>query len=171
MHTSVLGCTDISYGEAVDAIAFLITGLEQPIPRPSVVVSAFLRELADSQPAFLNRANLVSIRVREVIARGVDRQPSSLAAVAAALQMSPRSLQRALQREGVSFRELLDDTQRQRAHLRLKYSTRAIKDIAFELGFMKQRSFHRACVRWFGMPLSAYRTGGRSDRRSTRSAV
>jgi len=59
----------------------------------------------------------------------------------------------------LAFRELLDDTHHQHAHLRLRYSSRSIKEIAFELGFKEQRSFHRACMRWFRVPPAAYRRG------------
>lgn len=158
LHASVLGCTDITFGGTDDAICFRLADLDQPIPRPSAVVSTFLNELADSRLEFLNRASLVSIKVRELIARGIGGSPQSLSSAAAALHMTPRTLQRALEHEGVSFRELVDDIQRQHAHLRLRYSMRSIKEIAFELGFKEPRSFHRACVRWFSVSPAAYRS-------------
>ncbi|WP_413875769.1 AraC family transcriptional regulator [Albidovulum sp.] len=157
LHAEVLGCTDITFGARDDAISFRIADLDHPIPRPSSIVSTLLNELADSQLEFLSRASLVSIKAREVIARGIGGSPPTLSSAAAALRMTPRTLQRALEREGVSFRQLVDDTQRQHAHSRLRYSSRSIKEIAFELGFKEQRSLHRASVRWFGMPPAAYR--------------
>lgn len=162
LHASVLSCTDISFGGNDDAISFRIEDLDRPIPRPSAVVSTFLKELADSQLENLNRASLISIKVREVIARGIGGSPPTLSLAAAALHMTPRTLQRALEREGVSYRELVDDIQRQHAHLRLRHSMAGIKEIAFELGFKEPRSFHRACIRWFGVPPGAYRHRGRT---------
>ena len=59
-----------------------------------------MNELADSQLEFLKRASLVSIKTREVIARGAAGSPPMLSPAAAVLQMSPRALQRALERTG-----------------------------------------------------------------------
>lgn len=122
-------------------------------------MSTLRTELASNELEFLKKASLASIKVREVIARGIGGTLPTLSFAASALHMSPRALQRSLEREGVSFRELLDDTQRQHAHLRLRCSSRSIEEIAFELGFKEQRSFHRACLRWFGTPPAAYRRG------------
>lgn len=157
LHAAILGCSNITFSEEDDALAFLLADVDQPIPRPSKIVSMLLNEVARSELEFLKQASLVSIKVREVISRGVGGSAATLSSAAAGLHMSPRALQRALEREGVSFRELVDDIQRQHAHLRLRYSSRSIKEIAFELGFNEQRSFHRACIRWFGVPPAAYR--------------
>ena len=159
IHAAVLGCSTLAFAGDDDAITFGIDDIEQPIPRASKIVSTLLTELASNELEFLKKASLASIKVREVIARGVGGTPPTLSVVAGALHMSPRALQRSLEREGVSFRELLDDTQRQHAHLRLRYSSRSIKEIAFELGFKEQRSFHRACMRWFGTSPATYRRG------------
>lgn len=157
LHAAILGCSNMTFAEQDDAIAFLLADIDQPIPRPSKVVSTLLNEVARSELDFLKQASLVSIKTREVISRGLGGSAATLSSVATGLQMSPRALQRALEHEGVNFRELVNDIHRQHAHLRLRYSSKSIKEIAFELGFNEQRSFHRACIRWFGESPAAYR--------------
>lgn len=157
LHAAILGCSNITFAEEDDSVAFLLADIDRPIPRPSKIASTLLNEMARGELEFLTQASLVSIKAREVISRSLDGSAATLSSVAAGLQMSPRALQRALEREGVSFRELVDDIHRQHAHLRLRHSSRSIKGIAFELGFNEQRSFHRACIRWFGVSPAAYR--------------
>lgn len=157
LHAATLGCQDLSFSDRDNSIAFLLADIDQPIPKPSKIVSTLLNEVAADELAFLKRATLTSIKVREVIARGVGGHALTLSATAAALRTSPRALQRALEREDTSFSRLVDEIHRQHAHLRLRHSPRSIKEIAYELGFIEQRSFYRACIRWFGVPPAVYR--------------
>lgn len=161
-YEEVMLCRDLTFGDSVDAIAFGLDSLRQPIPRPSGTVSAFLRELADSQLASVKNSGLTGMKVRDIIARGRGGNPPDLRSAAAALRMSTRTLQRNLQHEGTSFSAIADDVQRDKAHRLLRHSTKSLKEIAFELGFREVRSFMRASLRWFGQTASDYRQGHRS---------
>jgi len=77
--------------------------------------------------------------------------------VASALAMSTRSLQRGLQKERVSFKELLDKT---RQDLALKYigeKRLSLIEICCLLGFSDQSNFTKAFKRWTGHTPNAYR--------------
>ncbi|QXH44142.1 AraC family transcriptional regulator [Pseudomonas xanthosomatis] len=84
-------------------------------------------------------------------------QPIALENLAGHLRLSRRSLQNALEREGVSFSALLDEARLTQAHSLLCDSVRSIKYIGATLGFRDPSSFHKACLRWFGMPPGEYR--------------
>lgn len=72
---------------------------------------------------------------------------ADLAAVAAALHLSPRTLQRRLQEEGTSFRALLDATRRAIVREGLE-SKRPRAEIARRAGFANERGVSRALRRW-----------------------
>ena len=62
--------------------------------------------------------------------------------------MSLRSMQRKLNREGTSFRALLDDTRRQLARQYLGDATMSLAEVAYLLGFSEASSLARAMRRW-----------------------
>jgi AraC-like DNA-binding protein len=69
--------------------------------------------------------------------------------IAAALFVSPRTLQRKLKQQGVSFMELLNLERQSRVDFLLtQYS---IAETALELGFQEQSSFTHAFKKWRGM--------------------
>jgi AraC-like DNA-binding protein len=88
----------------------------------------------------------VSSRVRPLVnsEQGLTR---SLEDVARAMRMSPRTLQRRLQREGTSFQELIDARRRELA-VELQRLGIPAKEAAFRLGFQDPSAFSRARRRW-----------------------
>ncbi|MFV3383978.1 helix-turn-helix domain-containing protein [Pseudomonas sp. NY15364] len=78
-----------------------------------------------------------------------------LSNVADQLGMSRRSLQHGLVRDEANFTLLLDQARQRQAASFLRNTTRSLKYISAQLGFRDQSSFHKACVRWFGIcPIS-----------------
>ncbi|MEM5582091.1 AraC family transcriptional regulator ligand-binding domain-containing protein [Roseibium sp. AS2] len=78
--------------------------------------------------------------------------------VARKLDMSRRSLQRALDREGCSFSTVLEGLLKDRAVALLLAQKRSLTDIALHLGYSDSAHFSRAFRRWTGMPPSRYRS-------------
>ena len=73
---------------------------------------------------------------------------STLEEVAEYLKMSPRTLQRRLQKENFSFRELLDYFRKQEAFRLLSHGSPSMTEIAYQLGYKEQSSFNRSFKRW-----------------------
>ena len=71
--------------------------------------------------------------------------------------MAPRTLQRRLSDEGVSFSRVLEDLRRVMAERLLHDRELAIYEIAFLLGFSEPSTFHRAFRRWYGVTPLEYR--------------
>ena len=55
------------------------------------------------------------------------------------------------------YKDLLNDTRREQAHLYLRHSHFSLQEVAYLLGFHEHSSFFRACSRWFGMTPGQYR--------------
>jgi AraC-like DNA-binding protein len=89
-------------------------------------------------------------RVREAIEQGLPAGTTDQAAVARALGLSSRSLQRGLQAIGTSFSEQLDAVRRARSLLLLRDPELSVREIAFMLGYADPRAFYRSFRRWTG---------------------
>lgn len=81
----------------------------------------------------------------------------SLTATAARFCVSPRTLKRRLQSQGVRFRELLDAARYRDASQLLRHSGSTVEQIALAVGYSCPANFSRAFRRWSGMPPGIYR--------------
>lgn len=78
--------------------------------------------------------------------------------VAEALYMTRRSFQRKLQKEGVTFKLLLNELRSELAAKYIQDSNLSLLEVAFMLGFGEYSSFSRAFKRWTGVSPSAFRS-------------
>jgi AraC-like DNA-binding protein len=79
--------------------------------------------------------------------------------LAAALNMSPRSLHRQLQEEGASLQKLKDEVRFEKAKDLLLRTTKPIKQVAEASGFRNEKSFTRAFREWTGISPGNFRIG------------
>jgi len=89
-----------------------------------------------------------------------DALPSgipSIVQIGEHMGMSSRTLTRRLSESGVSFRELVRQTQEKAARELLQDTADSISEIAFQTGFSEQSAFSRAFKRWTGHSPIAYR--------------
>jgi AraC-like DNA-binding protein len=108
-----------------------------------------LREVASvSAPIEAWRASLVSL---------IRDGQTSLAALAEAHHLSPRSLQRRLAEQGSSFQHLLDSTRQQLAEAYLRDPHLELAEIALLLGYSEQSAFARAFRQWTGLAPAQWR--------------
>jgi AraC-like DNA-binding protein len=81
----------------------------------------------------------------------------SLENVAANFNTSPRSLQRRLREEGVSFLDVVDKVRKTLSISYLASGNYQVKDVAYTLGYNDPSAFLRAFKRWTGTTPSVYR--------------
>jgi AraC-like DNA-binding protein len=86
---------------------------------------------------------------REVVRRLRAGEPG-MGAVASALATSERSLQRKLQAEGASFRDVVDEARHKLAMVYLGDHSLSMTDVACLLGYSEAAAFTRAFKRWTG---------------------
>lgn len=99
-------------------------------------------------------------RVRLALSHALVDASTDKAAIAAALAMHPRTLQRRLQAEGTSFDAIREEL-RHRHALRYLTATRLpLSQVAGLLGFSEQSALTRYCRRCFGRTPSALRAAG-----------
>jgi AraC-like DNA-binding protein len=82
----------------------------------------------------------------------------SLEMVAEAMSMHPRKLNRMLRRDGVTFRNLLNEARFELGCQWLAGTRRQITDIALSLGYADASGFSHAFTRWSGKTPSRWRS-------------
>jgi AraC-like DNA-binding protein len=146
----------VRFAQAVDALVVGREALDVRVrdgdPGLLRVLDAYLATiLPDVQPPDLTY--VVRRRVREASPREIP----AIGTVAAALAMSPRTLQRRLARERTSYQHLVSEVREDLARQYLTESRLSISEIAFVLGFSDVSAFHRAFKRWTDQTPRAYR--------------
>jgi AraC-like DNA-binding protein len=89
---------------------------------------------------------------------------TSLEDIASEFSMQPRTLNRRLQAEGTTFRELINDARFEVARQLLKGTRMRIADIALALGYANTSGFSHAFQRWSGTPPSEWRSTYRDSK-------
>ncbi len=118
-------------------------------------VLARMRELL-SETAGARVCRDVGAAVAQIIRRS-DTAAPPLGQVAAALNLSERSLRRRLSEEGIGYRALVAEEQRRRTLALVRSSSVSMEDVAAQAGYSSARSLRRAVHRWTGGGPSAVR--------------
>ena len=163
----------IQYGCERERFAFPLRLLDLPLlvgdsaSRRALEVEA--RRRLDALLAPLLHGDPELIELKAFIAAQLPRGAPDVQAAARAVDASVRTLQRRLERLGLSYRELLDLVRRERAEVHVSDPSLSQIDIAFLLGYADQSTFHRAFRRWFDLTPGEYRALRRGDASTSRS--
>lgn len=104
----------------------------------------------------------LSTRVRNAIGLRLMRDAPTLEMIANDVGMPPRALQRRLERIGVCFERVLDETRCAIAERLLRETDHPLIQVAHEVGYGSQSTFTRAVRRWLDASPRAYRQRFRS---------
>ena len=116
-----------------------------------------LREKADSLIEDFNQTESLRDKVTALISRHlIDGEPDR-SFIAQSLNVSPRTLQRKLSDDGVSFQALVNETRQQLAEYHLNRNELSSAEIAYLLGFAEPSNFYRAFKKWTGKTPGQYR--------------
>ena len=155
-YRDAFGCAP-RFGASGNSLVFSLAELRQPLPTSNPILAEMHERYAGEYLRHFDHA-LISYRVREVIIRRLPDGEPRRDAVASALHMSERTLQRRLEDEDTTFLQLLDDTRRELAEQYLGRLHLSLAQAAYLLGFADQSSFFRACKRWFEVSPGQYRS-------------
>ena len=102
------------------------------------------------------RDRLLAQQVRQALANPAVTSHTANS-LADTLNLSPRSLHRQLQAEGVSLQQLKDEVRSDKARDLLLRTTKPIKQVAAAAGFRNEKSFSRAFHGWTGVSPGVFR--------------
>jgi AraC-like DNA-binding protein len=101
--------------------------------------------------------NLSKRRLKNLVRRLMSKGEATLPLAAAALEISPRSLQRHLKANGISYSDLLNESRYEIARSLLAGTALHIAEIGRTLGYNDPSGFSRAFTRWSGMSPRKFR--------------
>jgi AraC-like DNA-binding protein len=110
---------------------------------------------------FAEPGQTVAGRVRGTLARSLGSAPPQVGEAARLLRLHPRTLQRHLAAEGVTFERVLDEVRRDAAHRLITTTDLPFAQVAAMVGLAAQSGLTRAVRRWFGTTPTRLRAGRR----------
>ena len=136
------------------------------MPIPGVeAISLHGRTAPTDQPRD-NAAESTRRSVASLLRTLIQYRAADLATVAGVLRVPPRSLQRRLSEEGVTFRRLLSEVRSEIACQRLRHTDDPIADVARDLGYADAPHFVRAFRGWHGKSPGRWREAIRVGKRN-----
>jgi len=139
--------TRVRFAEPFNALLFNGGDLDfEIVARDDNVLRSELQAISERFPF---RPNL-SFRVKSIIHRELDQSDCSREAVAAMLDINPRTLHRRLRQEGTTFEAIREQVRRDLMVHYLAQSEIGIIEVAARLGYAEPAVLTRACKRWFG---------------------
>ena len=158
-HQRVFAPAPVQFGTPDSALRLPAAVLALPIPTADPQLLALLEPHAAALLARLYQPATPTLPdgVRRELLRLLAQAEPTLAAVADALCLSPRTLQLHLRQAGYTYQQLLDEVRRELAERHLRDHHLTITDIAFLLGFAELSVFVRSFRRWTGQTPGAFR--------------
>jgi AraC-like DNA-binding protein len=153
---AALGTQEIVFGAADTGFALDVDVAARELPGADSMLLATAHDLATSALAVAPRrgafASVVAARIE-----GMLTGDASMDAVATAMRMSGRTLQRRLEVEGTRFSEVVDLGRERVARRVVLDRALPLAEVGYRLGFADAATFSRAFKRWTGMPPGAFR--------------
>lgn len=148
------------FDQQVSRLSFDAGYLDLPVRRNEAALQRMLQRALLLTVRPYRRDRLLVEKVRQTLA---EHPQSSRNAedLAARLNLSARTLHRQLKEEGASLQQLKDAVRRHTASDLLLRSTRPIKQIAAEVGFVNEKSFMRTFKAWTGQTPDEFRTNAK----------
>jgi AraC-like DNA-binding protein len=142
---------EVRYDRPGLGIVFDRALLDTPGRLPAPSVAELRRLVGGAAEEELTRA------LTDVVELRLSNGAVAIDGAARRLGLQPRTLQRRLQAEGRSYREIVDAARRARAEEALAATTTPVAEIATSLGYEEPAHFTRAFHRWHGCSPSAWR--------------
>jgi AraC-like DNA-binding protein len=144
-YTRAFGCS-VTFGHEGTALLVGDEAWSLPLAHGNMALHGQLRSVAANLHASLESHAFIDV-VRDRIQALLPRGQASIEGVAAALHMTPRTLQRRLQDEGTTFRALTEAS-RKSILLGCFERNEAPDEIMRHAGYTNPRAFRRALKRW-----------------------
>ncbi len=150
----------VQFAQPRNEAVFLRAALDRPLEGALPDLHRQAAESIEHRVAALRTPGAVTARLQAILQRSPALLRGGIEAAAAAVDLSPRTLQRYLSAEGTCFAEVMDGVRYQWARTRLERGE-DLEALAENLGFSDRRSFTRAFKRWSGQTPSAWRRAAR----------
>jgi AraC-like DNA-binding protein len=144
------GC-DIAFGSDIDEVAYPEACARLPVVDADPYLNSLLVKYCDE--ALSNRrvkSSAWRLRVENAIAPLLPHGQARIVEISQRLGASPRTLERRLAREGMTFSRVLDELRFDLASRYLQERDLPISEVAWLLGYRETSAFNHAFRRWTG---------------------
>ena len=148
----------VLFNQNQNTISYKKTDLDIRTAKADASIHNFLMERVEEETKGIEISSIkiasdVEILIKDALPSGIP----SILQIGEHMGMSSRTLNRRLAENGITFRELVKQTQEKISIELLKNTSNTISEIAFQTGFSEQSAFSRAFKRWTGKPPLEYR--------------
>jgi AraC-like DNA-binding protein len=148
----------ILFDQADNFITYRTSDLETRTAKADASINRFLVERVEEETKGIKiSSNKIAADVENLIMDALPSGIPSLDKIGRHMGMSSRTLTRRLSESGLSYRDLVKQTQEKISKDLLRHSPRSVSEIAFQTGFSEQSAFSRAFKRWTGQSPLEYR--------------
>ncbi|MBS0030736.1 AraC family transcriptional regulator ligand-binding domain-containing protein [Chitinophaga sp. 22321] len=145
------------FNKNCNCIVFKKSDLEVPILGYNPQLNEIIENLLHEKLRTANEGVRLTAKVKEAILGNYHYDFPQLETIALALNMTPRTLQRKLQEENTTYRELSDTIKFELASVLLKHNELSVAEIAYKLGYTEPGTFRKAFKQWSGNTPLDYR--------------
>ena len=154
-YNRILRCVPVGNG-SMYAIRFPVSLWTLPVMPARFEQQQYLAKVVTESLQQLQHTSGFTNKVKRFLLQQTYLGLPSIEDVAANFQLTPRTLQRYLKKEGTSFSILQAGARKKVALELLKTGNRTIGDIAYQLGYLETSAFIRAFRRWTGDSPTVY---------------
>ncbi len=148
-YEAMLGCP-VQFARPQLAVRLRADNLMLPINSRDTHLMQLLEQQAATGLKGLEHSDEFLIQLQKAMSRGLLERNASMPWVAVQLNMSVRSVYRALNERGKTFKGQLDELRQTLAQQYLADETLSLSEIALLLGYSEQSAFNRAFRQWTG---------------------
>lgn len=160
VYRDAFGC-EVRFGQEMDGFVLTEDDLLCKIGDPDEQVYEMATAFIDTHyPAAMPPLHA---RVRSLVVNLLGSNRCTSEHIASELCLHPRTLQRRLRAEGMSFEGIKDEVRREVAHRYLSQSDLPLMQVAEKLGYSEASVLSRSCYRWFAVsPIQLRRRAARA---------
>jgi AraC-like DNA-binding protein len=147
----------VLFDQTASGFRFIESALDEVFPQANEPILQMLLDHATEILAGLDKTQLMSQQVKNLLRLVLKQQTPSSEIIAEMLGMSSRTLQRKLDEEGTSYKDLLNELRVELALYYLQNTDLSLESIAYQLGYAEARSFYRGFKQWTGRTAGSYR--------------
>ena len=127
-------------------ISFPSHYLTLPFKTDNAIINSTFKQLSEQQLSNFKSQQCIDDKVNQLLTAKTTLQNCNLICIANALNLTPRTLQRRLKQQDLTFAQLLEKERKKRADTLI--ASMPLADLSNILGFKDQSSFNRAFLRW-----------------------
>ena len=148
---------NLSYNSKFNEVILDSTLLNTTLINSDSYLHQILSHHAESVISDLPKLNDMAEKTKRYIIERLSQGLPSVEQVASRFKLTPRTLHRRLNDQGITYRSLLNDARKELATQYLATSQLSIGEIGYLLGYSEASAFQRAFKCWFGVTPTVYR--------------